>query len=236
MSSAISTDEPGLHPTAQSPRGGDPGVQPTAQSPRGGDPGLQPWQFFMLAGMLSATGVVLIVSGQSPASLIVLSLTVVAASLVALGTYRAFAPLVVPEFDTAPPVVVGRARAALEREKALALRSIKELDFDYAMKKVGKADYEDMSARLRSRAIGLMRQLDEGGYRAEIEREVESRLKPQAGPGFSPGKEAAEIAVPEGQGFSPGVNQTDAMRCACGTSNDADAKFCKNCGRKLGAA
>jgi hypothetical protein len=244
MSSAISTDEPGLHPTAQSPRGGDPGVQPTAQSPRG-DPGLQPWQFFMLAGMLSATGVVLIVSGQSPASLIVLSLTVIAASLVALGTYRAFAPLVVPEIDTAPPVVVGRVRAALEREKALALRSIKELDFDYAMKKVGKADYEDMSARLRSRAIGLMRQLDEGdGYRAEIERELRNRLSHAAG----------HTAAPEGQGFSPGENASpdplDASpdpvharpkglafrRCECGTSNDGDARFCKNCGRKLAVA
>src|SRR5947208_2792748 len=32
--------DPGLHPTAQSPRGGDPGLHPTAQSPRGGDPGL----------------------------------------------------------------------------------------------------------------------------------------------------------------------------------------------------
>jgi photosystem II stability/assembly factor-like uncharacterized protein len=28
-----------LHPTAQSPRGGDPGLHPTAQNPRGGDPG-----------------------------------------------------------------------------------------------------------------------------------------------------------------------------------------------------
>ncbi len=194
----------------------------------------------MLAGMLSATGVVLIVSGQSPASLIVLSLTVIAASLVALGTYRALAPLVVPDIDTAPSVVVGRVRAALEREKALALRSIKELDFDYAMKKVGKADYEDMSARLRSRAIGLMRQLDEGdGYRAEIERELRNRL-------------GSHNAAPEGQGFSPGENaspgdQVDAgphsvhaspeglafRRCECGTSNDADARFCKSCGSKL---
>jgi hypothetical protein len=32
--------DPGLHPTAQTPRGGDPGLHPTAQTPRGGDPGL----------------------------------------------------------------------------------------------------------------------------------------------------------------------------------------------------
>jgi hypothetical protein len=214
----------------------------------------------MLAGMLSATGVVLIVSGQSPASLIVLSLTVVAASLVALGTYRAFAPLVVPEIDTAPPAVMGRARAALEREKALALRSIKELDFDYAMKKVAKGDFEDMSARLRSRAMGLMRQLEEGGgYRDEIEREVRNRLGGHAASGHTASSEGQGVGVPAARAvrgevtFSPGKKQEladlpseDAVeaspkglafrQCECGTSNDADARFCKNCGGKLAAA
>ena len=42
------------------------------------------------------------------------------------------------------------------------LRSIKELEFDFAMKKVAQADFDEMSARLRARAIGLMRQLDDG--------------------------------------------------------------------------
>jgi hypothetical protein len=188
------------------------------------DPGLRPWQFFLLAGMLSATGVVLIVAGQSPASIIVLSLTVVAASLVALGAYRAFVPLVLPETPEAPPPVVGRTRAALEREKSLVLRSIKELEFDFAMKKVAKADFDDMSGRLRARAIGLMRQLDEGsGYRAEIERELQNRLG-------TPGESKGRVVPDTG---SKATTSPALLQCSCGTSNDPDARFCKNCGSKL---
>ena len=40
----------------------------------------------------------------------------------------------------------GRTRAALEREKALVLRSIKELEFDRAMGKVSEKDFAEMSA------------------------------------------------------------------------------------------
>jgi hypothetical protein len=211
------------------------------------DPGLRPWQFFLLAGMLSATGVVLLVAGQSPASIIVLSLTVVAASSVALGAYRALAPLVVPERAEAPPPVVGRTRAALEREKALVLRSIKELEFDFAMKKVAQADFDDMSARLRARAIGLMRQLDEDtGYRGEIERELLKRLGMPSGSSSG----SSTPARHEGPSFSSGIEdptmkaeavdiaraEARALRsCPCGTDNDEDAKFCKSCGARLAA-
>jgi hypothetical protein len=180
---------------------------------RGADPGLRPWQFFLLAGMLAATGVVLVAAGQSPASIIVLSLTVVAASFVALGAYRALAPLVLPEGGEAPQLIVGHTRAALEREKTLVLRAINDLEFDYAMKKVSPKDFEDMSTRLRARALGLMRQLDSGGgYKEAIEREVASRLH-------------AGVPAP-----------APTASCACGTTNDHDARFCKKCGASLHVA
>ena len=43
------------------------------------------------------------------------------------------------------PLVGGRARAALEREKTLVLRSIKELEFDHAMGKVSDEDFAEMA-------------------------------------------------------------------------------------------
>jgi hypothetical protein len=200
------------------------------------DQGLRPWQFFLLAGMLAATAVVLIVAGQSPASIIVLSLTVVSASMVALGAYRAFAPLVLPESSDVPQVIGGHTRAALEREKALVLRSIKELEFDFAMKKIAKADFDDMSARLRARAMRLMRELDEGGgYRAEIEQELRTRLGVSAteGEAIKPRNQPQEPAFDQAPSEAEGAA---SRRCACGTANDTDARFCKNCGNKLAAA
>jgi hypothetical protein len=178
------------------------------------EPFLQPWQFFLLGGMLAATATVIVATGQSPANIIILSLTVVSVSFVGLGAYRMLSPLVTNHVD-APVTIGGRTRVALEREKALVLRSIKELEFDFAMGKIAKPDFDEMSSRLRLRAVGLMKQLDAGGgYREQIQKEVEQRLALGAH-----GAQGAQIA--EGE-------------CAtCATVNDADAKFCKNCGARL---
>lgn len=181
------------------------------------EPWLQPWQFFLLGGMLAATATVIVATGQSPANIIILSLTVVSVSFVGLGAYRILLPLVSKEVEW-PTTIGGRTRTAMEREKTLVLRSIKELEFDYAMGKVAKADFDEMSARLRARAAGLIRLLDAGGgYKEQIAREVEARLATAA-----PAATSAPIATRE------------LGECAeCGTINDVDARFCKNCGAKL---
>jgi hypothetical protein len=200
--------------------------KPEGLSPQDSEPWLQPWQFFLLGGMLAATATVIVATGQSPANIIILSLTVVSVSFVGLGAYRVLLPLVTKDLEQ-PPMIAGRTRVALEREKTLVLRSIKELEFDYAMGKVAKADFDEMSARLRARAAGLIRQLDAGGgYREQIAKEVEERLKRSEGDGFS-----------HRQSDEPATAEAVALRTpecgACGTINDEDAKFCKNCGAKL---
>lgn len=186
------------------------------------DPFLQPWQFFLLGGMLAATATVIVATGQSPANIIILSLTVVAVSFVGLGAYRILSPLVSKHID-APPMIAGRTRVALEREKTLVLRSIKELEFDFAMGKIAKADFDEMSARLRARAVGLMKQLDAGGgYREQIQKEVAERLS-QPQQTIRPKPDAPSDALLDAAGLCG----------SCGTQNDGDAKFCKNCGAKL---
>jgi hypothetical protein len=202
---------------------------------------LQPWQFFLLGGMLAATATVIVATGQSPANIIILSITVVAVSFVGLGAYRILLPLVSPQQVETPSLAGGRTRVALEREKQLVLRSIKELEFDFAMNKMSQADFDEMGARLRHRAMGLMRQLDAGGgYREQIEKEIKKRLSSTSleGEGLSPrhAKEATASA------FAPGVSADkkavalhsgEGAICACGTANDPDARFCKLCGNKL---
>ena len=184
-----------------------------AQAAQTNEPFLQPWQFFLLGGMVAATATVIVATGQSPANIIILSLTVVSVSFVGLGAYRMLSPLVTSQPDE-PMTIGGRTRVALEREKSLVLRSIKELEFDFAMGKIAKPDFDEMSGRLRGRALGLMRQLDAGGgYKEQIEKEVQERLSSAQGPQGAQGAQGA---------------------CAeCDTINDTDAKFCKNCGAKL---
>nr|MDQ3420740.1 hypothetical protein [Acidobacteriota bacterium] len=114
-----------------------------------------------------------------------------------------------------------RTRAALEREKMLVLRTIKELEFDRSMQKLSAKDFDEMSARLRTRALSLMRQLDADatGYRAVIEQELARRVRESA------------HAAPARPSTAAGVSTAPA--CVCGTTNDTDAAFCKRCGARL---
>ena len=177
---------------------------------------LPSWQLFALAGLVGATLVVFISRGQSPAAIILLSLVVLAAAAVGAAALRTLLPFIGGGEQLDVPIVGGRARAAIEREKTLALRAIKDLEFDYAMKKVSDQDFAEMGGRLRARAAGLLRQLDAGAsYSAEIERELARRL------------EAAGSAP-------PATDARPGRFCAqCGAAHDPSARFCAQCGHRL---
>ena len=173
---------------------------------------LQPWQFFTLAGLVGATIVVFLSEGQTPAGIILLSVIIFGAAAVGAAAWRMFSPLSGIEEPAGPQIFGGRTRAALEREKSLVLRSIKDLEFDYAMGKVSDKDFTEMGARLRARAAGLIRQLDSGtNYRQAIEAEISKRIGVKAEP-----KAATKLCL------------------SCCTPNDPDARFCKGCGYQLG--
>jgi hypothetical protein len=180
---------------------------------------LQPWQLFTLAGLAGATAVVFVTRESGPAGVILLSITVGAAAWMGLAAWRTLAPLFGLHVTSAAEVVGGRARAALERDKALVLRAIRDLEFDRAMGKVSDKDFAEMNTRLRTRAAGILQQLDGGnGYRDEIERELARRV------GNVDRKSEAAGSV------------SRSTTCSCGTANDPDARFCKTCGNRLEAA
>ena len=190
---------------------------------------LRPWQFFTLAALFCATAAVFVVRGTSRENVIFICFAIGAAALVGLGALRTFWPLVTTDPFEAD-MVGNRTRAALEREKNLVLRTIKELEFDYAMGKISPGDYDDMVRRLRTRAARLLKQLDNSGtgYREIIERELASRLgKLGAAP-------LTDADVGPSEKREEGRGQTATGICGnCATVNDEDAKFCKSCGMKL---
>jgi hypothetical protein len=177
----------------------------------------------VLAALGCATAAVFVARGHGLTAVILLSLIIAATALVGLGAVRMLRPLVSAE-DDRTAMFGHRTRAALEREKMLALRSIKELEFDRAMGKVSESDFREMSGRLRARATRLMRQLDAGaGYREQIERDLAARL--------------ADAPEAKGKAAVGAVREPDraaAPSCAaCATINDLDARFCKSCGQRL---
>jgi hypothetical protein len=222
MSSATSTNEP---------------------RPAPNDQGLQPWQFFVLAALGCATALTFIARGQGPIAVILLGVLMATAALVGYATLRAVRPLVSPEEDRTA-MIGQRTRVALEREKMLALRSIKELEFDRAMGRVSDEDFKEMSGRLRTRAARLIRQLDAGtGYRDLIERELQKRLESKKDDGAGAARlkgsrfndeDSQSTRVTDNRSVSLSDERDAEHVClACETSNDADAKFCKGCGQAL---
>jgi hypothetical protein len=178
--------------------------RPKADAPQS----LQPWQFFVLTALGCATALTFLVRSQGPTAVILASILMATIAVVALGVMRTVRPLVAPQ-DEKTAIIGQRTRAALEQEKVLALRAIKELEFDRAMGKVSEDDFREMSGRLRARAARLIGQLESGGgYREQIEKDLAKRLG-------------------DADKAAPGT-------CArCSTVNDRDAKFCKNCGEKI---
>jgi len=194
--------------------GADPDLSSVSQ-------GLQPWQLFLLAALVCATAAMFITRAQGISGVVLLTVLIGTAALVGLAALLAVRPLVT-EVDDRTRVIGQRTRDALDREKTLALRALKDLEFDRAMGKLSDSDFQEMSSRLRTRAARLIRQLDAGeGYRDRIERDLALRLK----------------NVPEAK-EAVGASKTRAAApvrdcAACGTSNDGDARFCKECGAKL---
>ncbi len=170
-------------------------------------------QFFIVLGLVGATVAVLREPRFTrPEHLVLLSLGILGAAFAAAAMHRTLLPLVMPERVVGDARRSAREMQALEREKALVLRSIKELEFDKAMGKVDEADFEEMAGRLRQRAVGLMQRIEAG----------ESGLRDRI---------TQDLASLRGSRSAKGET---ARRCtSCETLNDADARFCKSCGGAL---
>lgn len=191
--------------------------QPAAAPPERG--GLRPWHLLLLGVLAAATTAIFVTRGSGVVNMVAVAAAVATGGMAAAGLFRTLVPLTSAEAGEQTEMMAGRTRAALEREKMLVLRSIKEVEFDRAMRKISDADYQEMVVRLRARATGLIRQLDgNAGYRSVIERDLQ-----------------ALVGAPAGRVETPAAPAPGSCT-ACGVRNDPDARFCKACGSTMGAA
>jgi hypothetical protein len=156
------------------------------------------WHVYALLSVAAAAAAVWAARNTHPLALLLLSGAVMATGGTALWLHHALSAFFSGSQEAEP--LGARARELLEREKALTLRSIKELEFDRAMGKVGDADFDDMTSRLRARALSLMQDLERTDARVTV---------------------------------APKLARARVECSSCRTGNDADAKFCKNCGQRL---
>ena len=183
----------------------------------GRDIGIQPWHFYLLLAMGGATWAVMVSRNTQHGCAAALERGVPrrrAGRPRAASRARRLLLQADADVERAPLIDAARARE-LERDKALVLRSIKELEFDRAMGKVGDADFAEIGGHLRARAL-----------------DADAGAGPPAGAarrGAAAKPVAAGVRAGRGRGDGLGGDRAPS----CGTSNDVDAHFCKRCGARL---
>jgi hypothetical protein len=202
----------------------------------------QPWHFYMLLSLVAATVAVVVTKQTHPAALLLLSGAILGAGAAAVALHYALSGFfgARPRMTELP--LAGRSREAIEREKALVLRSLKELEFDRAMRKIGDADFAEIGGRLRARALVLMQELERPDItaRAPVPGPDDRRASGAEGgtrplvAGAAADPAAPTIpALPSPGLFADDTGNTRVFCSSCDTPNEPDARFCKACGARL---
>lgn len=146
----------------------------------------------------------------------------------------------------------GASQRELREERRRLLRAINELRFDHEMGKLSQVDYDAVRQGYELRAVEVMRQL-EGGE--SLHPELAARLGLATPGAADPGPDAADAAdpvavtkadpdddaessdtgAPSDPPSIPDDDVTSRACAACDGINDADARFCKHCGKELAA-
>src|SRR6266571_4446757 len=133
--------------------------------------------------------------------------------LATAATYFVLLPILRPAVETAgaPSADEGEDAADDMSRQTVALRALKEIEFDRATGKLSDTDYEQLKAKYTEQALIALR-----GAGALT-------------PGASPGIQEAR-AVARGQ-------KTPGLTCReHGARPEPDAVFCSECGKRLGSA
>jgi hypothetical protein len=158
--------------------------------------------------------------------------------LAAGATYFVLRPILRPPVDSSSGDVggdEGEDPADDMSPQMVALRALKEIEFDRATGKLSDTDYEQLKAKYTVVALTAMRG-DAPGYAVRGTREPPSRspltphraLCPEHGP--RPESDAAFCSeCGRRLGSAPGY----CVRC--GTTLDDDARYCNRCGARVAA-
>ena len=153
--------------------------------------------------------------------------------LAAGAMYFVLLPILRPPLEPAAsqtPIDEGDDPADDMSAQAVALRALKEIEFDRATGKLSDTDYEQLKAKYTAEALAAM------------------RGEPRPTPGASPGITRARPTVPcPEHGPRP---EKDAQFCSecgrrlgtapgycarCGTALERDARYCNRCGARVAA-
>lgn len=171
---------------------------------------------------------------ESTLAVIFMCLAGAALLLVMVALFRSLSALL-----SRSPVAIaqhasGAHRDALLGEKRSLLQTLRDLQFERDTGKLSEVDFNNLNDRYRGRARDVLRALDEelSEFRQQaselIAAEIAQHSSAEAGAAATAtdAMEAGDVAARD---------DVDAPRACpqCTTDNDADAVFCKKCGKPL---
>ncbi len=148
-------------------------------------------------------------------------------------TLAALISVVAIYFTVSPLLRAGRATLLLDDDKLVELlgrkdallQAIKELEFDYRVGKISDEDYHRLDQRMRRQAIGLIQQIERvAPESASLDEQLESIIAQ-----FRQTTHAVSTPV------APALSSTAAPAALAPAVSPADARFCTECGKPVGA-
>lgn len=157
---------------------------------------------------------------------------IVGVLLAAGATYYVLRPILRPPVDSPHSAAVDEGDDPADdlSPQTVALRALKEIEFDRATGKLSDTDYDQLKAKYTAEALAALR--------------GESRLTPGVSPGITKTRPAA--ACPE-HGSRPEIDAQFCSECGkrlgkaasycvrCGTALETDARYCNSCGARVAA-
>jgi hypothetical protein len=153
-------------------------------------------------------------------------------ALAAVAVFFVLRPIITPAApggDSTAPELEGEDPEDDLSPRSVALRALKEIEFDRATGKLSDADYDALKAKYTAEALAALRDDTPAIPRPHAVAPPAARL---ACPTHGVRPEAdARYCSACGRRLSPA-----ALFCAkCGTALEADARFCAACGRRVAA-
>ena len=166
---------------------------------------------------------------------------IVSVLLAAGATYYVLLPILRPSAEEAEQA---KATAAIDEgedpeddwsPQMIALRALKEIEFDKATGKLSESDYNELKAKYTQEALAAMRSGSETvkGETAKVKpRPVPSPVSRSPCPIHGKRPELDAVFCSE---CGRRLGQAAAYCTRCGSSLDSDARYCNHCGARVAA-
>lgn len=210
-------------------------------------PARDPWWTAAVPGLVVLVGAALgltlgVALGAAPGAIFLGGSVLVGAILLFWSSVRLLLGEKLPGIDLSDEIAGTRLDDPLHEKKRAALAALQDMERERELGRITDADYDEVVQPLREQAKTILKELDARAapFREQAERLAAAHLaKVGLGKDETKAKDETKVAenteapAPTDQANERAAEPERRACAACQTDNEADAKFCKSCGKIL---